>query len=237
LKRETFIKKVEPHFEFLLDEQSAFAEGEEARELLFTDVFLSRKLKEAQNDVTLVEADRAIAASDPSSLTRNRRNRSFRPARHGQAAVPPYESRRSEVFRNFGFQGEINGFQKPKSSFSNDRRYVPSCSVIFSPSLSVISQPPSVGGRLRLFASVWSSITDDPWVLDTISNGLDIDYISFPVQTALPRDINMSVQMAAVCNVEIDSLLQKKAVVEIVDGSPGFVCSLFCISKSGDGLF
>jgi hypothetical protein len=78
--------------------------------------------------------------------------------------------------------------------------------------LLVISPHPSasVGGRLRLFASVWSSITDDPWVLDTISNGLDIDFISFPVQSAVPRDIKMSVQMAAVCNAEIDSLLQKK---------------------------
>jgi hypothetical protein len=171
LRREAFIKKVEPYFEFLLDEKSAFAEGKEARELLFTDVFLSRKLKEAQNDVTLVEADRVIAASDLAALTRNRRNQNFRPARNGQAAVPPYEGRRSEGFRNFGFQGKRNGFQKPKRSFSNDRRYVPSCSDIFSPSLSVISPPPSasVGGRLRLFASVWSSITDDPWVLDTMA--------------------------------------------------------------------
>ena len=47
----------------------------------------------------------------------------------------------------------------------------------------------------------------------------------------------MSVQMAAVCNAEIDSLLQKKAVVEIFDDSPGFVCSFFCIPKSGEGLF
>jgi hypothetical protein len=127
LRREAFIKKVEPHFEFLLDEKSAFAEGKEARELLFTDVFLSPKLKEVKNDVTLVEADRAIAASDPVALTRNRRNQSFRPARRGQAAAPPYEGRRSEGFRNFGFQGKRNGFQKPRSSFSNDRRYVPSC--------------------------------------------------------------------------------------------------------------
>ena len=44
----------------------------------------------------------------------------------------------------------------------------------------------------------------------------------------------MSVQMAAVCNAEIDSLLQKKAVVEIFDDSPGFVCSFFCIPKSGE---
>jgi hypothetical protein len=68
-------------------------------------------------------------------------------------------------------------------------------------------------------------------------DGLDIDFISFSVQTAVPRDIKMSVQMAAVCNAKIDSLLQKKAVVDIFDGSPGFVCSFFCIPKSGDGLF
>jgi hypothetical protein len=231
------VKKVEPHLEFLLEEKSAFAEGKEARELLFTDVFLSHKLKEAQNDVTLNAADRAIAASDPTSLGRGRRKPNFRPARHGPAAGPPYESRRSEGFQDFGFQGKKNGFQRPKKNFSNDRRYVPRWSFINSPSLPVISPPPSVGGRLRFFASVWASITDDPWVLDTISNGLDIDFISVPVQTARPRDIGMSVKMAAVCNAEIDSLLQKKAVVEIFDNSPGSVCAFFCISKSGDGLF
>jgi hypothetical protein len=122
---------------------------------LFTDVFLSLQLKEAQNDVTLFEADSTIAASDSASLTRNRRKQNFRPAHHGQAAVPPYENRRSEGFRNFRFQGKRNGFQKPKSSFSNDRRYVTSCSVINSNSLSVFFPLPSVGGRLRLFASVW----------------------------------------------------------------------------------
>jgi hypothetical protein len=43
--------------------------------------------------------------------------------------------------------------------------------------------------------------------------------------------------MAAVCNAEIDSFLQKKAVVEIFDNSPGFVCAFLCIPKCGDGLF
>ncbi|EFX69798.1 hypothetical protein DAPPUDRAFT_113326 [Daphnia pulex] len=36
LRREAYVKKVEPHLEFLLEEKSAFAEGKEARELLFT---------------------------------------------------------------------------------------------------------------------------------------------------------------------------------------------------------
>jgi hypothetical protein len=43
--------------------------------------------------------------------------------------------------------------------------------------------------------------------------------------------------MAAVCNAEIDSFLQKKAVVEIFDNSPGFVCAFLCIPKCGDGSF
>jgi hypothetical protein len=69
--------------------------------------------------------------------------------------------------------------------------------------LPVISPPPSTGGRLRLFASLLASITDDPWVLDTISNGLDNDFISVLVQTVRPRDIGMSAKMADVCNAEI----------------------------------
>jgi hypothetical protein len=203
LRREAYVKKVEPHLEFLLEEKIAFAEGNEAQERLFTDVFLSRKLKEAQNDVTLNAADKAIAASDPASLGRGRRKPNFRPARHGQAAGQPFESRRSEGFRDFGFQGKKNGFQRPKNNFSNDRRYMPRFSFSNSPSLPVISPPPSTGGRLRLFASLLASITDDPWVLDTISNGLDNDFISVLVQTVRPRDIGMSAKMADVCNAEI----------------------------------
>jgi hypothetical protein len=203
LRREAYVEKVEPHLEFLLEEKIAFAEGNEAQERLFTDVFLSRKLKEAQNDVTLNAADKAIAASDPASLGRGRRKPNFRPARHGQAAGQPFESRRSEGFRDFGFQGKKNGFQRPKNNFSNDRRYMPRFSFSNSPSLPVISPPPSTGGRLRLFASLLASITDDPWVLDTISNGLDNDFISVLVQTVRPRDIGMSAKMADVCNAEI----------------------------------
>lgn len=78
------MKKVEPHLGFLLEEKSAFAEGKGARDLLFTDVFLSLKLMMIRlNDFTFNEADRAFADSDPASLARRRRKRS-RLAHHGQ---------------------------------------------------------------------------------------------------------------------------------------------------------
>lgn len=41
----------------------------------------------------------------------------------------------------------------------------------------------------------------------------------------------MSGKMQAVCNSEICSLLEKRAVEEVTDGSAGFICSFFCVPK------
>jgi hypothetical protein len=66
-----------------------------------------------------------------------------------------------------------------------------------------------IGARLSLFADRWPEVTDDPWVLDTVTDGLKIDFISEPFQRSSPRDVSMSGDMQAVCQAEICSLLKK----------------------------
>jgi hypothetical protein len=78
-------------------------------------------------------------------------------------------------------------------------------------------------------------VTDDPWVLDTVAEGLRINFISEPLQSSSPRDVSMSEEMQAACKTEVESLLKKGAIEESTDGSAGFVCSFFCVPKKTGG--
>ncbi|KAI9554908.1 reverse transcriptase [Daphnia sinensis] len=94
-----------------------------------------------------------------------------------------------------------------------------------------------VGGRLQFFAGNWKQITDDPWVLETVSEGLKIDFISEPTRGALPLHVAMSKEMGQVCDDEVASLISKRAIVEINDGSEGWVHSFFAVPKKTKGKF
>jgi hypothetical protein len=48
-------------------------------------------------------------------------------------------------------------------------------------------------------------VTSDPWVLDMVTNGLKIDFVSHPIQRMPPRDLVMSEEMQAVCDAEVAS--------------------------------
>ncbi|KZS04167.1 Uncharacterized protein APZ42_032945 [Daphnia magna] len=93
----------------------------------------------------------------------------------------------------------------------NPRRYefLAPCNIEAHNTISVSLK---VGARLSVFAGKWSEIPNDPWVLNTVSNGLKIDFLSEPFQRSSPRDVAMSEEMRAVCQAEIASLLKKRAV-------------------------
>ena len=77
-------------------------------------------------------------------------------------------------------------------------------------------------------------MTDDPWVLDTVAEGLRINFISEPLQRSSPCDVSMSEEMQAVCKTAVKistSVRQEVEIEEIKDGSAGFVCSFFCSPK------
>ena len=69
------------------------------------------------------------------------------------------------------------------------------------------------------------------WVLSTIFEGLLIHFSMEPVQNSIPSSVTMSDEMRKVCDEEVENLLAKRAITEITDASPGFVCSFFCVSK------
>ena len=48
---------------------------------------------------------------------------------------------------------------------------------------------PVVGGRLKYFVKKWSTITSDPWILDTVKQGYFIEFNQPPIPCPdiLPR--------------------------------------------------
>jgi hypothetical protein len=75
----------------------------------------------------------------------------------------------------------------------------------------------SFGGRIARFASEWSKLTLDPWILSTVSQGLQLDFISEPVQFLIPPNACMDTHQYDCCKQEVNSLIEKGAIVRARD--------------------
>lgn len=256
-RREAAISITDPEAEYLLKNEEAFAAGKEARGLLFTDKFIESMLKDAQQDQTLARRDlfvEALGTVTTASATGVRGKKSHL---RGPEPRPSFTSNRgnrssaTEVTRNVsgraGGGGRGRGGRGRRGSRNNawtqgERRYVSDCPSIES---VFIKHPPGperpvdcepVGARLRGFASRWTEITDDHWSLMVVREGARLDFVSSPIQYSAPVAVPMSGEMMSVCDREVADLLAKRAVVEVFDGSEGFVCSLFVIPKKSGGF-
>lgn len=94
---------------------------------------------------------------------------------------------------------------------------------------------PLIGGRLRFFATEWSTVSGDPWVLSTVSVGLKLEFTSVPSQVMISLNMCMNAaQVLAICEKEVLNLVSKGAVVET--RVQGFVSGIFVIPKKAGGL-
>ena len=73
---------------------------------------------------------------------------------------------------------------------SNNRGFSSRYAVISTPVVSCTVGP--VGGRLAQFASNWTSVTGDPWLLATVAQGLVIDFETNPTQHTRSLDVMSS---------------------------------------------
>ncbi|KZR97418.1 Uncharacterized protein APZ42_007730, partial [Daphnia magna] len=231
-RRESVVSATDPRVSYLLKDESAFTTGKEAREHLFTGEFLSLMLKEASQDETLAKRDQAAAAA-----FRGRRN-PIRMVRYNQfidnAAPRDYGDDFHPAVRGRGRgRNEPRGVHGHSSSRGRYELSIPQ--VNFSSPVPVLKTA-KVGARLRYFSKRWASFTNDPWVLDTVTRGVKIDFISEPLQRVPPCCVAMSEEMQAVCDAEVANLLDKKAISEIAGDSIGFVCSFFCVPKKTGGF-
>lgn len=113
-------------------------------------------------------------------------------------------------------------------------RYTRETSFVESSDFSHI--PPenlAVGGRLKYFVGKWSEIRSDKWIMDTIAGGLVLEFVTLSVQDDLCPSVEMNAKIRKVCRAEVESLLLKRAILEVSERNEGFVSSIFVNKKSG----
>ena len=91
-----------------------------------------------------------------------------------------------------------------------------------------------MGARLAVFGAEWRTITTDPWIIDTVESGYRLEFTSQPHQAALPRVAKFNAQLQSICDAEVHSLLEKRAIIRS-QSQGGFVSSLFVIPKKSGG--
>jgi len=75
--------------------------------------------------------------------------------------------------------------------------------------------------------ATWEKITQDPWVLSTIS-GYKIEFWSNPIQMHPPVPLNLPQKQIHQMTEEVQNLVQKKAVIAVSDTqSAGFLSRIF----------
>ena len=78
-----------------------------------------------------------------------------------------------------------------------------------------------LAGRIAHFRSNWEAITQDSWVLQTIS-GFRIEFLQTPYQSHRPPQIPFTLEEERCMQEEIQSMLNKHAISEIESTQEGF---------------
>ena len=89
-------------------------------------------------------------------------------------------------------------------------------------------------GKVSTCLNKWQELTSDTWILQTVS-GYHIEFFHQPFQEFLPKLPNWSVEQSECISKEIDNLLQKGAIVQVVPEQGQFLSNLFLVQKkNGD---
>jgi hypothetical protein len=104
---------------------------------------------------------------------------------------------------------------------------------------SLSSSPPPIalsiiGGRIRHFWRAWGLISADPWILNVVRNGLELEFESPPTMLNFPSNARMGEEQLNIGRDELRSLIQKGAVVRA--STIRFVCQMFTIKKQSGGF-
>ncbi|EFX76596.1 hypothetical protein DAPPUDRAFT_106830 [Daphnia pulex] len=195
-RRENLLKVSDPKFLSLLKEPHRFKPRECAS--LFGRHFIKNMVKEATDDQTL----RSISSSHGSSSRPRAGSSGYRGT-----------SSRSHRGENFGQGGYSNGYNGGSSGTFNRSRGNHS---IRSENLSLpnysLDSPPIVGGRLRHFVDSWKCLSSDPWVLNSISQGVKLEFLASPFQARNQSNMEMGESQWALCNQEIQDIVRKEAI-------------------------
>lgn len=198
-------------------------------------------LKEAKDDEILRQADRTTAAASKRRAGgRPSFNYSASRGQYSQHGLipdghPSYQQAQPGESGNDSRGGRGQGGRGSGENRRYGRSYS-SHAVVDStgiPSIGPVSVDSDIGARWLRFAHNWGALPDDQWILNIVSNGVLLDFVSRPTQRSLPRAVEMTKEMQQICDIELRNLLEKKAVIETVNDGHGFVRSFFCIPKKG----
>ena len=90
-------------------------------------------------------------------------------------------------------------------------------------------------GKLRLHLPQWLKITNDAFIIQSISGYL-IEFESEPIQQNIPGEIPFSEEQKDIADAEIQLLLQKGAIVPSNEEQNQFISTIFVVPK-GKGKF
>jgi hypothetical protein len=219
-RRENLLKVSDPTFLSLLKEPHRFKPRECAS--LFGRHFIKNMVKEATDDQTL----RSISSSHGSSSRPRAGSSGYRGT-----------SSRSHRGGNFGQGGYSNGYNGGSSGTFNRSRGNHS---IRSENLSLsnysLDSPPIVGGRLRHFVDSWKCLSSDPWVLQSISQGVKLEFLASLFQARNQSNMEMGESQWALCNQEIRDLVRKEAIEPVEESEQCFVSGVFIFPKKSGGF-
>jgi len=71
-------------------------------------------------------------------------------------------------------------------------------------------------GHVKWAKANWEKITQDPWVLNTIS-GYKMEFWSNPMQTHPPVPLHLPQKQTQLMTTEVQKLVEKKAVITVPD--------------------
>ena len=153
-RREYILKFTDPRFESLLKEPERF-DLDESDEL-FGRSFLRSMVQDADNDAKLRIVNRASNSvqrqSGHSGPSGSSHHHGRKGGRHSASSNFPSGSNRGGFNNNFSGKGYVN----PSTSLFCDLGYV--------------------GGRVRFDADFWPTLTNDQWVIRSVSEGVRIPY-------------------------------------------------------------
>ena len=125
----------------------------------------------------------------------------------------------------------------PRSTPVSQVGVMPVSAAVHAPGLPPRSIPP-VGARLKLFWREWESRGASPWIVSVLREGYSLELEKDPPLTTHPSVISkyQDLEKQETLAREIQSLLQKGALEEVVDtSSPGFYSRMFLVpKKTGD---
>lgn len=90
-------------------------------------------------------------------------------------------------------------------------------------------------GSLKNFVDKWKHITEDDWILETIS-GYKIEFEQEPVQNCIPNTPNFNNTECALIDDEVEKMLSMGAIEKSQHEDNEFISNIFLVQKKNGKL-